>query len=465
MSQRKWTPLFVILLLLASFITPVFVAGYSSIHRAEEAWSAADYKTASLEYAQAAKILHWRRDLLEKAGIASARANDFSTAILYLKNTNTLSEDGWVWLGTAYYQTGDLPSTITACLDGLKNFDSVRLYQLLAFSYRGQKDWEHELSALENQTRLDPNDAYAHYRLGLLLTLYSPGQALSVLKHASSLNPELDSAVQTLSTALAVSDQQTRPAESLLIIGRTFGLLQDWELAQMAFERAVEVEEKNAEAWAWLGEAKQQLGQDGRVELDKALRFDHTSANVRALRGLYWSRQKKYPQMLSEYLLAAEFEPENPRWQAGIGEAYSKLGELVSALEAYQRAVDLAPDQPDSWRLLAIFCAENGVHVEDIGLPAAQQAVTLSPNDPLMLDALGFTYLSSGRYALAEQTLMQAIDLLPNNFSAHIHLAMTYLAQGNRTSAYNSLTYVRDSDISGLYAGDAIQLLERYFPQ
>lgn len=450
--------------MLASLITPIALAGFSSLQRAAAADAGNDHQTAYLEYTHAAKILFWRSDLWEKAGISAFHAGEYEAAISYLEKNSTLSEEGWISLGTSYFQIGNFDSAITACSNGLQSYDSMALYRLLAFSHRNQKDWERELSALENQTRLDPNDAYAHYRLGLLLTLYAPERALPYLTRASALNPELDSAIQTLRAALAVSSVQTDPSERMLTLGRAFGLLQDWELALAAFEKAIELDEKKAEAWAWLGEAKQQLGQDGSVELDKALMLDRTSANVRALRGLYWSRQEKYPQMLSEYLLAAEFEPENPRWQVSIGEAYAKLGELVLALEAYRRAVELAPDEPDYWRLLAIFCAENAVQVEDIGLPAAQQALSLSPNDPLALDALGFAYLSTGRYANAEQTLLQAIELMPENFSAHIHLAMTYLAQGNQIAAYNSLTYVRDADTPGAYADLAAQLLQRYFP-
>jgi tetratricopeptide (TPR) repeat protein len=104
------------------------------------------------------------------------------------------------------------------------------------------------------------------------------------------------------------------------------------------------------------------------------------------------------------------------------------------------------------------------VHVEDIGLPAAQNAVQLAPNDPFALDALGWSYLSSGRYANAEQTLLNVISDYPNHFSAYIHLAMTHLAQGNRAAAFNQLTYVRDADAGGMYAAQADELLKQYFP-
>jgi tetratricopeptide (TPR) repeat protein len=274
----------------------------------------------------------------------------------------------------------------------------------------------------------------------------------------------VDSAVQTLHTALTLSANQTTASDAKVTIGRALGLVQEWDLALLAFGQAVELDPNHAEAWAWLGEAKQQTGQSGSVELDKALSLDRASVNVRALRGLYWNRLGKYEQALAEYLLAAGIEPENPRWQASIGEAYAHLGKLPEALMAYQRATELAPQEAAYWSLLAVFCAERGVYVEEIGLPAAQQAVSLAPTDPSALDALGFSYLSSGRFASAEQALAQAIALAPNYFPAHIHLAMTYLAQGNRSAAFNSLTFVRDADDSGVYVNIALQLLAKYFP-
>ena len=464
MSQRKWVPLYAGLLLLIVFFTPIFSTGYSNLKKADTAFEEKDYSTASTYYLRAARILFWQKDLTEKAGISAARGGEFASAIDLLQSAPELSGEGWEWLCSSHYQLGDIPAVVETCSEGLQEHESPMLYRLLSFAYRSQGYREQAQAALEDEIRLDPNDAYAHYRLGLLLTLSAPSQALDELTNAALLDPETESAVQTLSAALSLSSGLAYPSMQKVIIGRALALVSEWELAHTAFEQAIEIDEKNAEAWAWLGEAKQQLGQDGRVELDTALLLDHTSVNVRALRAFYWSRQSKYEQVLAEYLLAAEFDPTNPRWQAGIGEAYAILGDLVSALAAYQRAVELAPVEPMYWRLLAMFCAEKGVHVDEIGLPAAQQALALSPDDPQSLDALGFSFFSSGRFSNAEQTLLLAIEHDPNYFPAHIHLAMNYLAQGNRAAAFNSLTFVRDSDPSGIYSGAAKQLLEQYFP-
>lgn len=464
MLRQKPFPLLVGLLLIFSVFIPFLIAGYSSLKRAEDAKTRGDHRLAAQEFAHAARLLFWEdEELFEAAGISAAHAGDFSAAVGYFEKTTVHSEEGWIWFCTAHIQLEDLSTAVTTCEEGAKTYESGTLYRLLAFVFRSQRDWENEMLALENQTHLEPTDAFAAYRLGLLLALYSPEDALPELTRASTLNPEVDSAIQTLRAALAVSSQQSDPSMQKVLMGQAFGLLQDWELAKTSFEQAIELNEENAEAWAWLGEAKQQLGQEGGAELDRALSLNRDSVNVRALRGLYWSRQGDYKKMLAEYRFAAEVEPQNPRWQASMGEAYSELGDLVTALEAYQRAIELAPEQADYWRLLAIFCAENGVQVEEVGLPAAQQALRLSPNDPAVLDALGYVSLSTGRYASAKEALLQAIQLSPEYYPAHLHLAMTHLAEGDRTAAFNSLIFVRDAERAGVYAETAQQLLDKYF--
>lgn len=463
MFQRKNSLVLAIFLLLIAILLPFFFTGYTRLAQAEQAEAQADHLLAAQLYVQAAQFLFWRNDLNERAGIAYANVSEFSKVIEIFDQRPPMTEQGWVWYCTAYIQLEQASKASDICNQGLISFKSATLYRLLAFLYRGQGDWEQERLALAEQSRLDPNDAFSAYRLGLLLTLSSPEDALPELTRASTLNPELDSAIQTLRTALAVASQQDDPSMQKVIVGQAFGLVQEWQLALTAFEQATQLDEKNAEAWAWLGEAKQQTGQDGSADLSRAYELGASSVNVLALRALYWSRAAKYEDMLADYSRAAELEPENPRWQTGIGDAHAKLGNLVSALEAYKRAVELAPNEALYWRLLAVFCAENGVQQEDVGLPAAQQAMSLAPNDPAALDALGFVYLSTGRYASAQETLLTATQLAPDYFPAHLHLALTYLAQGNQADAFNTLTFVRDADASGTYAQMAQQLLDKYF--
>ncbi len=464
MSQRKKKQFFAIAILLFAFIVPFFINASINLKQAEQAQKNGDFQTAAKFYAQSAKILFWKNDLWEKAGIAAAKAGNFEEAIFYFQKVNIFSEQGWAWFGTSYFEIGEVEKSISTFENGLQHYQSATLYRLLASVQRSQKNWQAEMLALEKQIKLDANDAYAHYRFGLLLTLYNADLAYTELQIASTLNVEVDSAAQTLISALNVSATQQSESQKKITIGRALGLVQEWDLAQIAFEQAIALDSHNAEAWAWLGETKQQLGQDGSVELNQALELKRTSATVRALRALYWNRQEKYSQMLAEYLLASEYEPNNPAWKVGIGEAHTKLGDLISALTAYQQATELAPDDATYWRLLAVFCAENQIYIEEIGLPAIQEAIRLSPNDVTVLDGLGFVYFASGRYANAENNFLAAIELEPDYFPAHLHLALNYLAQDKRNDAYNTLMYIRDADTSGIYRASAQDLLNRYFP-
>lgn len=464
MYNGKWLRPLILAALLAAIFLPAPVSGYSALRRAEADLQAGHHASALQHYEDAARLLFWRTDLWERAGLAAFSAKDFPRAVMFLTRAPELSEQGWAALGYSHLSMDDFPSALRDYQRGLQFYDSSSLYAGLAYIHREQKEWDAERIALANQVRLRAGDAYTYYRLGVLLCLFEPEQAYDKLTLASSLNPEVDPAVQTLRSALNLSSTQHDKSAQMITMGRALGLVQEWELAFAAFEQAIASDPENAEAWAWLGEAKQQLGRDGRVELDRALFFDRTSVVVRGLRALYWERQERFAQMLAEYLLAAEYEPNNPAWRAGIGSAYAKRGDLNAALTAFQRAVELSPNDATYWRLLAVFCAENNAHVEEIGLPAALEAVRLAPENPSALDALGLAYFSSGRFANAEQTFLKALEIDPEHFPAHIHLAMNHLAQGNRTAAFNVLTFVRDADVSGVYREAALQLLERHFP-
>ena len=307
-------------------------------------------------------------------------------------------------------------------------------------------------------------DAAAHYRLGQLLAISEPDRALGEFLLTSSLDPEYDSAVETMQTALDLASLETDKSRRLVVIGRGLGLVNEWSLAAEAFRQAVAADGENAEAWAWLGEAGQQLGRDGRAELDNALSLGRTNPIVRSLRGLYWMRQNRADQVLAEYLLAAEYDPDNPAWQISIGDAYVLRGDLQAALQAYSSATEMAPTDAIYWRLLANFSTQYNVQIEEIGLPAAQMAVELSGEDPLALDMLGWTLVLLGRYDEAQDALEHALNLNPELAQVHLHLGIVAMQMDDWQSAKDHFQQARDLDVDGPVDEQAQVLLNRYFP-
>ncbi len=452
-------------MLILAIVGPVAISGYSQLRTAESDAAAGDYAAAAGAFESAAARLPWRADLWERAAECALLAGRPEDAVRLLAQRSHLSEHAHVILAEAYLQLNDPNAALGALEDALARYGaSAQTFSGQAAVYRAQSDWPAERAALQNALVLAPDDAGAHYRLGQLLAISDPQQALDHLLRAAQLDPEYDPAVQTLRTAVDLASMQSDPAGGLVIIGRGLALVADWQLADRAFGQAVQADPANAEAWAWWGEAKQHLGEDGGSELDRALELSPNSVVVRALRGLHWKRIGNDRQALLEYQAAAELEPDNAAWKTALGETYARLGDLVSALSVYQRATELAPRDATTWRLLATFCAEYSVQVQAVGLPAAHKAVELAPADASSLDVLGWNQLAAGLFYSAEQTLLAALAIAPDHPAAHLHLALVYLQTGDRTAAYDHLLRVRALDPGGPYGLQAEQILKQNYP-
>lgn len=446
---------------LAIFI-PLIFSGYSELKKASISSS---YAEAAQHYQNAAQRIPWRADLYELSGHNYYYAKEYLKAdMAYQKalSRHSFSAEGWVAWGDVNYLNNNPERALEIWEQALtRENPSDHLYSRLAEIYQSNGDPSKAADHLQKYVSTHAEDAFAHYRLGLLLALSDPSRAVLELNSASELDPELGPAVGTLRTALDLALQNSSASTRSVIIGRGLGLVDEWKLARVAFESAVELDEKNAEAWAWLGEANQQTGQSngGNTELEQAFVLNANSSTVRGLRGLYFQRTGNFRQALTEFQAAAELEPKNPTWLVSVGEAHAKTGDLIRALESYQAATSLVPEDPSYWRLLAIFCAQNNVNVKDIGVPAARQAVILTEEDAASLDVLGWLLILDDSYDSAERMLKRALELDAQNASVHLHLGMLYMQMNDRASAYDHLIQARD-----LGNSDAEAILKLYFP-
>jgi tetratricopeptide (TPR) repeat protein len=452
---------FVLLAIFLAVMTPVILSGFSELKNANTASSALE---AAEHYRSAAQRIPWRPDLYELAGHYFYHAKAYAQADAVYRKAfmrKALSPEGWVAWGDVNYLNENHPRASEIWEQGLEQPNlSEELYSRLARVYQEDQEYDKAAQYLNRYVSNHPDDAPARYRLGLLLTLSDPDLALTELINASQLDPQFDPIAQTLRTALNLASLSDSPSERLVIIGRGLGLVNEWKLARAAFEKAAKLDERNAEAWAWLGEAEQQLaGKDAAPHLERALNLNPNSSTVRGLRGLYFQRIGNHRQALSEFESASSLEPKNPAWWVSIGESYAKLGDLIRALEMYQYAATLAPEDAEYYRLLAGFCAQNNINVRDVGVPAAQKAVQLSPENPLALDTLGWLLVLDGRNYEAERMLVRAVELAPQLASAHFHLGLLYLQMENRASSYDHLIRARD-----LGSAEAEALLKQYFP-
>lgn len=467
--RRGWLRvLLVIFLILLALTAPVILSGYSELNQAAAAES---YSEIAEHYLRAAQRLPWRADLYELAGHAYFHATDYERADEMYRialDRNALSPDGWAAWGDINYLNGDTARAVEIWNLALTQENpSNGLYLRLAQAAQEANDYTSAAGYLQTYLAQQPQDASAHYQLGLFLTLSDLDRAASELILASQLDVQFEPAVQTLRTALNLASLADSASQKFVVIGAGLGSVEEWELARAAFESAIRADESNAEAWAWLGEANQHTGSalslsngsEGSAELDRALELNPNSSTVRSLRGLYFQRTGNHRDALTEFQLAASLDPQNPARFVSLGDAYALTGDLIRALESFQSATTLAPEDAAYWRALAEFCGRQGIHLSDIGIPAAQRALVLASEDTRSEDVLGWLWYLNGDYPAAERHLLRALELDPQNDSAYLHLGRLYLQTGDRPAAFVNLIHARD--LGNVQADD---LLRQYFP-
>jgi tetratricopeptide (TPR) repeat protein len=106
-------------------------------------------------------------------------------------------------------------------------------------------------------------------------------------------------------------------------------------------------------------------------------------------------QQGRYEEAAVEYRRASTLDPSWAAPQLGLGNALRALGDRGSALLAYEKAVELAPDSPDAQVALAGLLLEARRWADSERQLRA--AVTELPNDGRLHAMLGFALFQEGR--------------------------------------------------------------------
>jgi len=433
---RQSLILLVILLLL---VAPSWLTGQAELRRAGQLAATGQNKAAALAYASAARRLFWKAGLWEQAGLLALAANDAVQANQYFDaalQRDTLSPQGWIARGDAFYQLGATESARQAWEHALPEAEACRRLARLA---RREKSLNRAITLWQQVLAQQPDDAEASYTLGLLLTATAPQQALPYLLRAAQSDANLEEAVHALRTSLnrATSD----PASWYFQGGLGLTAVQAWDLAEVAFRHALALQADHADAWAWLGETLQQQGQSGEAELHQALQLAPDSATVQALYALSLQRQGQNARAITAFQKALALAPEEAAWWAALGGAYEQDGNLSAALTSYRQAAQLRPQDTLYWRVLIQFCLRHRLYLQTIALPATQTLLHLAPDAWYAQDLLGQVLLALGDMPGAQVALEKALKSAPRQPEPYLHLAQLYLEKGDRAAACHALQH------------------------
>ena len=111
-----------------------------------------------------------------------------------------------------------------------------------------------------------------------------------------------------------------------------------------------------------------------------------------------------------------------------------RLGKWPAAEKDLQQALLLKPDQPDVLNYLGFGWLEHGVAV-DQAREMIEKAVKARPNDAQIVDSMGWALYVQGNYPEATQYLERAIELLPGDSTVNDHLGDVYWRLGRKNEA------------------------------
>ena len=395
----------------------------------------------------------WRGDIWLRIGRLQLDLGNYSESIKALDkagNLGELSTENILWLSEALISNGETDRA----RDVLRQFSSKSevdpfVFLQAAQMQRSLNDTYGALATLLKAYEVDPLNGEVNYQTGLQLSATEPEKALPFLQRAAEQNSDRYEICETLIRMIENSTSAESESERFVAIGQTLSTYSEWDVAQRAFQKAVELDAQNGIAWALLAEAAQQNGEDGTENIQTARDLAPDAELVNGLSGLYYRRQGKSELAMQYLQRALEINPEALVWAIEIGNTYSEMGDLASALGQYQVATEIDENNWMPWRALAAFSVTRNYELENVGLPAARQALKLNDQSPALMDLLGTALLMTGDYDEALYYFKQADAIDPHQSAILIHMGQLYLAMGDRDKGIEylqqALDYARDN--------------------
>jgi tetratricopeptide (TPR) repeat protein len=138
-------------------------------------------------------------------------------------------------------------------------------------------------------------------------------------------------------------------------------------------------------------------------------------------------------------------EPKRGDWTLFYfrGIAYERSKQWPKAEPDFKKALELFPEQPLVLNYLGYSWVDQGIHLEE-GEKLLRRAVELRPEDGYIIDSLGWVHYRLGRYEEAVRELERAVDIRPGDPVINDHLGDAYWRVGRKLEAYFQWNHARD---------------------
>ncbi len=170
----------------------------------------------------------------------------------------------------------------------------------------------------------------------------------------------------------------------------------------------------------------------GLVYLNRAIAADSTNLHAYLNRGCAYEDLGMYQESLKDYRFLFSRGYRHPAVFYNSGLAHYELKDLEKSIQMYDSAITLQPNVD--------FYIAKGTSLTDMGklneaLQAYNQAYALAPDDQILLYDFGYTYFQMKEYGKSEEYLMQAARKGSKDEYVYLYLAKIYYMQGDKERA------------------------------
>ena len=210
-------------------------------------------------------------------------------------------------------------------------------------------------------------------------------------------------------------------------------------LAGIYFERVTSLDEKNAEAWYFLGSNYFERGEFQRLlkSMDQARALFPNDSRFFMLAGLGYSRLGQPAPAIQMLDQSYRLNPKDINTLGQLALTYDGLKRWKESDSLYQEALNVDSTSPAAAVILNNYgysLAGRGLQLER-ALSMAKKAVAMEPNNASYLDTLGWVYFMLGNYSDAQQHIAKAVATGGASAEVTEHLGDVYFKLGNKDKA------------------------------